>query len=159
MSPYQNLTNCTAAPYATFLLTKPAPTAQEKQQALDLIRLSEDQFVHWDVLPDSCGVRPEIVPCVHEQYKYEMGTVSSAGNVANALLDYYLLTGDKLSYAKAKALIDRITAVQDQRTGRLASTYRSRSPYKTDMFYDWVNCTYSALQSLLRMDAMTREKP
>ena len=159
IKPYQNLTNCTAAPYATFLLTKPAPTAQEKQQALDLIRLSEDQFVHWDVLPDSCGVRPEIVPCVHEQYKYEMGTVSSAGNVANAWLDYYLLTGDKLSYAKAKALIDRITAVQDQRTGRLASTYRSRSPYKTDMFYDWVNCTYSALQSLLRMDAMTREKP
>jgi maltose/maltodextrin transport system substrate-binding protein len=158
IEPYQNLTNCTAAPYATCLLKKEKPSREEIGLALDLIRFSEDQFVHWDVLPDSCGVRAEVVPTVHEQYKYEMGTVSSAGNVANAMLDYWLLSGDDLYYAKAKALIDRITAVQDQRTGRLPSTYKSRSFYKSDQMYDWVNCTYSALQSLLRMAALTEDR-
>ena len=120
--------------------------------------MSEDQFVHWDMPADSSGIRPEVVPCVHEQYKYEMGTVSSAGNVAGALLDYYALTGDKLAYAKAKALLDRITALQDLRTGRIPTTYKIRSVYKSDRMYDWINCTYSAVQSLLRMDALTAGK-
>ncbi len=160
VKPYQNLTNCTAAPYASLLLTKEGRTREEVALALDLIRMSEDQFVHWDVPADSSGIRPEVVPNVHEQYKYEMGTVSSAGNVANAMLDYYLLTGDLLYYAKAKALIDRITALQDLRTGWIPSVYRkTRSPYQTDMMYEWINCTYSALMSLLRMDALTGEKP
>lgn len=155
VKPYQNLTNCTAAPYASLLLTKADRSREEVALALDLIRMSEDQFVHWDVPADSCGIRPEVVPCVHEQYKYEMGTVSSAGNVAGAMLDYYLLTGDALYYAKAKALLDRITAVQDQRSGYIASTYRTRSVYKSDRMYEWINCTYSALNSLLRMDQLT----
>lgn len=155
INPYQNLTNCTAAPYATYLLTGDNPSKEDIALALDLIRFSEDQFVHWDVMPDSFGIRPEVVPNVHEQYKYEMGTVSSAGNVANAMLDYYLLTGDKLFYAKAKAILDRITALEDLRSGRIPTTYKTRSVYKTDRMYDWINCTYSAIQSLLRMDAMT----
>lgn len=159
IKPYQNLTNCTAAPYATYLLTKEEHPSREKiAAALDLIRMSEDQFVHWDVPADSSGIRPEVVPCVHEQYKYEMGTVSSAGNVAGALLDYYALTGDKLAYAKAKALLDRITALQDLRTGRIPTTYKIRSVYKSDRMYDWINCTYSAVQSLLRMAALTEDR-
>lgn len=156
IKPYQNLTNCTAAPYATYLLTGENPSKEDISLALDLIRFSEDQFVHWDVWPDSCGVRPEVVPNVHEQYKYEMGTISSVGNVANAMLDYYLITGDELFYAKAKALIDGITVLQDLRTGRIPTTYKTRSIYKSDRMYDWINCTYSAIGSLLRMDAMTR---
>lgn len=158
IKPYQNLTNCTAAPYATHLLTGKNPSKEDIALALDLIRFSEDQFVHWDVWPDSCGIRPEVVPNVHEQYKYEMGTISSVGNVVNAMLDYYLQTGDELFYAKAKALVDRITVLQDLRTGRIPTTYKIRSIYKSDRMYDWINCTYSALQTLLRMDAMTAPK-
>ena len=37
LEPYQNLTNCTAAPYATYLLGKKDMTAEEKQNAIDLI--------------------------------------------------------------------------------------------------------------------------
>ena len=56
-----------------------------------------------------------------------------------------------------KALIDGLTVLQDLRTGRIPTTYKTRSIYKSDMMYDWINCTYSAIGSLLRMDAMTEK--
>ena len=47
LKPYQNLTNCTAAPYASYLLDKEIISEKNMADARDLIRLSEDQFVHW----------------------------------------------------------------------------------------------------------------
>ncbi len=44
LQPYENLTNCTAAPYAAYLLSKEAPSAEDLADAVDLARFSEDQF-------------------------------------------------------------------------------------------------------------------
>lgn len=155
LNPYQNLTNCTAAPYASLLLTKQSPDDKEIADAIDLIRLSEDQFTHWNVAPDTFGLRKEGTPNVHEQYRYETGVVSSVCNVANAFLDLYLHTGDKLAYAKAKSLIDGISNMQYKTTGFIPTTY-TYDPNRSPVSF-WINCTYSAVNTLLRMSKLIEE--
>ena len=152
LKPYENLTNCTAAPYATYLLGKDATTLQELGDAIDLIRFSEDQFVYWDSSYKRYGVKINHTPCVMEQYKYMMPIDHSACNVANAWLSLYQETGDKLAYLKAKALIDNITILQNANTGMIPTFWRN-------LFYgeDWINCTLLSIQTLLRMSDI--EKP
>ncbi|MBQ9138427.1 MAG: AGE family epimerase/isomerase [Alistipes sp.] len=148
LQPYENLTNCTAAPYATYLLCRGASEA-EVATAYELVRFSEDQFVHWDMPLNESGYKTDSTPCVYEQYKYQMPVDNSTCNVANAMLDLYQLTGDELMRAKAKALIDNITVVQCVNTGKIPTTWRIRLNY-TPTF--WANCTYDSVCTLLRME-------
>ena len=142
---YQNLTNCTAAPYASYLLTGENPSEQDIKDALDLIRMSEDQFVHWDYLPDDVtGVREIPTPSTFEQYFCYEPVDASSANVANALLDYYDLTGDELSLQKAKALLDHLTILQNQVTGMILSI-------DEPVEYFWINCNLWSLEMILRL--------
>ena len=151
LEPYQNLTNVTATRYASYLLKKPAPSERDLQNARDLIRLSEDQFVHWayhDLTPD--GFHGKNAPCVHEQYKYETPVNSSSCNLANAWLDYYEVTGDRLAYAKAKALIDNLTIQQDAVSGKIPTSFEWREPERDRRRTFWANCSFNAVTTLLR---------
>ena len=155
VEPYQNLTNCTAAPYASYLLHKTEVSSRDLQNALDLIRLSEDQFVHWayhDLTPD--GFPKKNAPCVHEQYHYEMPVDNSSCNVANAWLDLYEHTGDKLAFAKAKALIDNITIQQNAVNGKIPTTFEWREAGKDRKRTFWINCSFSSVTTLLRFASM-----
>lgn len=158
LEPYENLTNCTAAPYASYLLNKEKITKKELQDATDLIRLSEDQFTFWDTMPDKLGLRKIATPCVFEQYKYQTPVDASAHNVAMAFLDLYEETGDKLAFAKAKALIDNMTIVQNKGNGQMPTTWDFRTPARHKNRTFWVNCTYASVTALLRMDKLTEEK-
>lgn len=151
LQPYENLTNCTAAPYATYLLGKEDMTDSELQDAIDLIRFSEDQFVFWDSPVKRYGVKLYHTPYVAEQYKYMMPVDHSACNVANAWLSLYLRTGDELSLAKAKALIDHITILQNANTGMIPTFWRNFFSGE-----DWINCTLLSIQTLLRMEEMEK---
>ena len=155
LEPYQNLTNCTAAPYASYLLTKAAPTKEDIRNSEDLIRLSEDQFTHW-AYPERTadGFFLRYTPCVHEQYHYEMPVDNSACNVANAWLDYYRVTGDLLALAKAKAMIDNITRMQNAVNGKIPTTFEWRDARKDRNRTFWVNCSLSSIQMLLRADSL-----
>ena len=147
VKPYENLTNCTAAPYATYLLMRGA-TVEEIATAYELIRFSEDQFVYWDMPLNDKGYKRDLTPCVYEQYKYQMPVDNSTCNVAGAMLDLYEATGDELMRAKAVALIDVITVAQCINTGKIPTTWRIRFNYKPTF---WVNCTYDSVLTLLRM--------
>lgn len=149
VEPYQNLTNCTAAPYASYLLRY--GTEEDINDARDLIRLSEDQFVHWTSRPDANGIHHVQVPCVHEQYKYETPVDNSSCNVANAYLDLYEKTGDKLALAKAKALIDGLTIAQNQGSGFTPTTLDYRSTKRDRSRTFWINCSCSTIRIWLRM--------
>ena len=155
LQPYQNLTNCTAAPYASYLLTKQAVSDKNLSDAIDLIRLSEDQFLHW-AYPDKGGDGFVIynAPCVHEQYHYEMPVDHSACNVANALLDLYERTGDLLALAKAKALVDNITIQQNAVNGKIPTTWQWRDSAKDRNRTWWMNCSFGSITTLMRMDGM-----
>ena len=158
LQPYQNLTNCTAAPYASYLLDKEDITAKNLSDAVDLIRLSEDQFVHWaypDLTED--GFPKKNAPCVHEQYHYEMPVDASACNVANAWLDYYEVTGDLLSLAKAKAMADQMTIQQNAVNGYLPTTWEWRDSKRDRNRTFWVNCSFSSVNLLMRMAALQQD--
>ena len=152
IKPYENLTNCTAAPYASYLLKRGA-NSKEVDTAYELVRFSEDQFVYWDMPVGDRGYKRDATPCVYEQYKYTMPVDASTCNVSNAMLDIYEQTGDELMLAKAKALIDNITVVQCVNTGKIPTTWRIRHNYKATF---WTNCAYSSVCTLLRMDELTK---
>ncbi|MBR6933510.1 MAG: hypothetical protein IKH49_09435 [Bacteroidales bacterium] len=155
LQPYQNLTNCTAAPYASFLLDKETVSERDLANARDLIRLSEDQFVHWaypDLTED--GFPKKNAPCVHEQYHYEMPVDNSACNVANAWLDYYEVTGDLLSLAKAKAMGDQMTIQQNAVNGMLPTTWEWRDSKKDRNRSFWANCSFATELFLMRLASM-----
>ncbi|MCF0174022.1 MAG: hypothetical protein HUJ95_01660, partial [Bacteroidales bacterium] len=156
LQPYQNLTNCTAAPFASYLL-KNNPSPKDIEDARDLIRMSEDQFVHWNFLPNDNGIRRIPTPCVFEQHKYQEAVDASTCNVANAYLDLYELTGDKLAFAKAKALIDNLTVVQDPTDGKIPTTWSLRNPEKNKTRTFWYNCSNASINILLRMEELTKE--
>ena len=155
---YENLTNCTAAPYAQYLLDKDVVSPEDLADAIDLIRMSEDQFVYWDFLPNKDGIKPFCAPCVFEQYKYEMAVDNSSCNVANAFLSLYEETGDPLALAKGKALIDNLTIVQDQITGRIPTLLEFRGIMKEYNTFFWINCCVASIQTLLRMDKITNHE-
>ena len=149
LEPYQNLTNCTAAPYATFLLGKEDLTPEELSDAKDLINFCEDQFVYWESAEKKYGVQHYHTPHVVEQYRYRVPIDHSACNVANAWLSLYEVTGDEIAFMKAKALIDNITVMQNINTGMIPTYWCNFLEAE-----DWTNCTLLSIQTLLRMDEM-----
>lgn len=151
LQPYENLTNCTAAPLAAYIYDRPSSDATQLQDAEDLMRLSEDQFTHWDIRPWRSGIRPHPTPCVFEQYKYQMSVDASAANVAGGFLSKYLRTGDPLALAKALALTNTVTIMQDACTGQIPTIWGVRRNVNTPSEM-WINCSVSATMLLLRMD-------
>jgi len=150
VKPFENLTNCTAAPYADYLCRLPNPSEEQMRDARDLLRLSEDQFVHWDMKPQADGIRQHVVPCVFEQYRFQMSVDHSACNVAGGLISYYLKTGDELALAKAIALANSITVAQDARSGFLPTLWGRTKACESGG--QWLNCAMRSVRLLLRMD-------
>ena len=149
IKPYQNLTNCTAAPYADYLYGNPSPTKADLQDARDLMQLSEVQFVFLDMRTEADGIRQHATPCVFEQYKYQMSVDASACNVAGGFISCYLATGDELALAKAMALTNAITQVQDARSGYIPTLWKRSRSVSTDSM--WLNCALHSIRHLLRM--------
>ena len=94
-------------------------------------------------------------PCVFEQYHYNTPVDASSCNVANAMLDYYEATGDRLALAKAVALINELIIAQDIQTGKTSTTIDYREPFKEKGRVFWVNCSLSTIKAWLRLSAMT----
>ncbi len=158
VKPYQNLTNCTAAPYASYLLNSEHPTAKQIADARDLINMSEDQFVHWNSLPEKNGIRRLFGPCVFEQHHYQTPVDNSSCNVANAYLDLWEVTGDELAFAKAKALVDVLTIAQSDGSGQVPTTLDYRSPEKDKKRTFWLNCCAASIEMFLRMAEIQGEE-
>ena len=156
LKPYENLTNCTASPYADYLLNKDNPTQEDIACAEDLMRLSEDQFIHWDYQYGPDGIRPRCAPAVHEQYKYETPIDNSSCNVAHPLLSYFELTGDRLAFEKAKALVDNLTIVQNQTSGVIPTALVFRSADRDMKRQITINCCFADVKMLMRMHELTQ---
>jgi len=155
---YQNLTNCTAAPYASYLLSRPQLSKKDIQDARDLIALSEDQFVHWDCLPMKRGFKKLPGPCVFEQYKYETPVDNSSCNVANALMSLYEVTGDKLALAKAVSLMNTLTVVQNPLNGYMPTTLDYRDSKRDSKRTFWLNCSMATITTWLRLAELLNGK-
>lgn len=146
---YSNLTNFTASPYAAYLLTNPDPSREDVRDALDLIRLSEDQFVHWDKF-DGVNAFP---PYVCEQYSYEEPIDSSIADVVDGYLSLYEYDGDALALAKAKSLLNSLTRFQEP-SGRILTLMIDFGDQEPGIEELWLNSTWWTASQLLRLDGI-----
>ena len=158
LEPYSNLTNFTASPYADYLLTKSEPTDEDVRNAKDLIRLSEDQFVHWDYPVDSLGFKDRVTPCVNEQYMFEVPIDASTADVCDGYLALYEYTKDPLALAKATALLNALTRAQNPVTGQMPTSlqYTGGRDLVPEDF--WLNCSWWSAKALLRLDAILQNE-
>ena len=158
LEPYSNLTNFTASPYADYLLTKKNPTDEDVRNAKDLIRLSEDQFVHWDYPADSLGYKDRVTPCVNEQFMFEVPVDASAADVCDGYLALYEYNGDLLALAKAKALLNALTRAQNPITGKMPTSlqYKGGQEEKPEDF--WLNCSWWSAKALLRLEKAVKSE-
>lgn len=150
---YSNLTNFTASPYASYLLTNPSPTEEDVKNAYDLIRLSEDQFVHWDKFE---GVNA-FPPYACEQYFYDVPVDSSIADVCDGYLALYEYNGDRLALEKAKALLGSLTRFQEP-SGRILTLmvdFGEEGPNSEDF---WLNSIWWDASQLLRLDRLLADK-
>ena len=97
------------------------------------------------------GIKRFNTPCVIEQYKYKTPVDNSACVVANALLNIYLTTGSEVALAKATALIDNVTVMQNSLNGQIPTTWDYRNTKRDRNRTYWINCSYSSITTLLRM--------
>ena len=154
LEPYSNLTNFTASPYADYLLTKKDPTEEDVRNAMDLIRLSEDQFVHWDYPADSLGFKDRVTPCVNEQYMFEVPIDASTADVCDGYLALYEYNKDPLALAKATALLNALTRAQDPVTGQMPTSLLYTGGREQNAEDFWLNCSWWSAKALLRLDSI-----
>ena len=148
---YSNLTNFTASPYAAYLLTNPNPSEEDVRNACDLIRLSEDQFVHWDKFE---GVNA-FPPYACEQYFYDKPIDSSIADVCDGFLSLYEYNGDRLALAKARSLLNALTRFQEP-SGRILTLMIDFGGEEPGIEELWLNNTWWTASQLLRLDGLLR---
>ena len=157
---YQNLTNCIAVDCIDYLLHKPHPSRKEIAACIDMARFAEDQFTRWhsQLDEDAKGDAGNAfsTPFVYEQYSFQCPIDASTVGVANAWMNIYEATGDILALAKAKALIDSIVKLQDPETGCIPTSLNMGTD--VDITEHWVNCTYSSINKLMRLDRILNSK-
>ena len=153
---YQNLTNCIAVDCVDYFLRKPKPSKKEIAACLEMTRFAEDQFTRWHspVAEDADANAGEAysTPFVFEQYSFQCPIDASTVGVANAWMNVFETTRDPLALAKAIALVDSIVKIQDPDCGCIpTSLYQDAS---VDISEHWVNCTYSSICKLIRLDGI-----
>lgn len=143
---YQDLTHCTANSYAQYLLRKTDMTDRDLEYARDMARFCEDQFIHWQLLPDGNAVPYCLTPGVYEQYFCAVCIDASNSRMSETFMDLYDRTGDRLYLEKARALVDAIVTSQNVLTGEIPTFWHNG--YTSDMF--WINCSICSVQVVTR---------
>lgn len=150
---YSNMSHWSALPYAIHMMESGSITPEQISICKDLIDFGEDQFVYWDTFANEDGIHVYETPSVGEQYYYMVPIDDSAGIMSIAWMDYYLVTGDKLALAKAKAMVDSITRVQSAVTGMIPTGFESSwGTYSNDYDLVWLSCNLGAILAVLKYD-------
>jgi len=161
--PYFNLTKHNACDTAIHLLGRFPSDKRRIEQAMALLRWSEDQFVAWETPARKDGIgyrnRPGFkpnwdhgwqtkysiwhCPAVMEQYSWYQPIDASAAKLVRTFLAAYKATGDRQCLAKARALGDAI--VNNQRPDGLSPTGWFGN---YDEYHNWINCHIAAMLAL-----------
>ena len=160
--PYQDLTKHNAIEAMFHLLKRRGGSPAARKLAREILRWSEDQFVFWESpcapggnVPRPAGVKPLYpsgwhYPSVYEQYSCYISIDSSAAKMIFAYLAMYRAEKTPLDLAKAKALADAITQVQEP-SGRVPTFWAAKDHWISDVRYDWLNCMASSATALLNV--------
>ena len=176
--PYENITKHDACWTAIQLVARYPGDAAKIAEARELLRFAEDQFVFWDLPGRRDGAAPIARGLFLEDFAQESWTVpsvieqwpgcawpidSSVTKLIRTYLALYRAEGRPLDLAKARALGDSMTRVQEP-TGRIATFWvqpkvipgdpmgpGGRYPYNG--WVDWINCMISDIFALEELAA------
>ena len=163
LPPYQDLTKHNAIEAMFQLLKRHGDVVSARAKAREILRWSEDQFVFWEApcAPDEELTRPGgsgkrfspgrwHYPSVYEQYSCYISIDASATKLISAYLAMYRAERNPLDLAKAKALANAITQIQEP-SGRVPTFWsaNSKDGWLADVQYDWLNCMASCAKVLV----------
>ncbi len=140
---YNNLNHFAAGRMATYFANNYKDDAEKMEEAAQLTRYIEDQFVVWG---EFAPWRNYNTPGEHwyspaglEQYEWYVPIDGSTASIAKVFLAMYNATKDELYLEKAYALGDSITRMQNPETG-IIPTHWFDTNCSTEIRLFWMNC-------------------
>lgn len=154
---YMNLTHYAPVALACYLAENRRDDPDSLKQAVELMRFAEDQFVVWKrpypwrhAAPDNLEPYDTSLwhtPAGLEQYGWYVPIDASTASIADGFLTLYKAGCGELYLAKARALTDQLTRVQ-QESGRIP-THWMNTPDADSNF--WFNCMFESCRVLVKM--------
>lgn len=173
---FVNLTKHPACETLLYILKRFPGDNRRLAQAREIIRFSEDQFIAWErpSRPDGAGMR-NTVPCDHyregrswdsnyldwilpgvmEQYHCYVPIDSSAAKLIRAFVALWKAGDNPLDLAKARALGDAATRVQEP-SGRLRTFWTDQDAKSPER--DWINCMLATAGALELLGSLEEER-
>lgn len=155
---YSNLTHFSADNLAVYLAENKADDPESLETAKELMRYAEDQFIIWKRAypwPHRSAGGSQYDPSLYhtpaglEQYNWYVPIDSSTAAILNGFLALYKAGCGRLYLAKARALADQLTVMQEE-SGRIL-THWMNDPDCTEDFQFWFNCMFASCRTLETM--------
>lgn len=158
---YSNLTHYGATAMARHMIAHYPDDPDKLAAAEDLLRFAEDQFVVWDKPAPWNGsgfdTKEFFTPAVYEQYNWYLPVDASMADLLLTFLSLYRLRRDPLLLAKARALGDMLTRMQNPDTGMIPTQWH-RATCRRDGGGFWANCMFASANALLELAAFDDEE-
>ena len=155
---YRNLSEDMACDVALILLDRSAGDPKRVEQAREILRWAEDQFVFWRrpcradlkgmLSEEENGFKPVWdfnewidVPSAAEQYMWYIAINSKTAKLMRLFLRLYQVERKPLDLAKARALGNGILTVQKMHgTGEIPTHFRKSCIGDLKCIHNWTNC-------------------
>ena len=157
-SSYYNLTHVNASVMINHITNHNADDPEMMENAKELMRFIEDQFVVWgEFAPWVKALCPEVKsPAGLEQYLCYWPIDASTSKIMSAFLDMYRATNDSLYFEKAAALGDMITRMQDPTNGVIPTFWTTKENIE-DLENFWINCHIASAFRLYELSVAAGE--
>lgn len=156
---YENLTHYGAAALVRYYAENYPNDPEKTAICKELMRFIEDQFVVWtNPAPESVNGFDTTLystPCGLEQYKWYVPIDASTSDIMLTFLSMYNMTGDELYLAKALALANQITTLQNK--NGLIPTHWMNDEFRSGYGF-WLNCMCVTAKAMTEVSAATGEK-
>lgn len=155
---YYNLTHIDATSMIEYIANNRFDDPKMVEEAKDLMRFAEDQFVVWgEYAPWIKAACPEVrSPAGLEQYLCYWPIDGSTSKLARTFLKMYSLTNDRLYFEKGAALADMLTRMQNEESGVIPTFWDSKENVK-ELKNFWINCHIGSAFALFEMAKLAKE--
>lgn len=139
---YRNLTHFAANKMIGYIAENLANDGEMVEEAVDLMRFVEDQFVVWGEYPrwdTYTELKHHHTPAGLEQYFCYQPIDSSTTTIMMGFLNMYRLTGKRLYLEKALTLADTVTRRIDLDSGQIPTFWVGENYSEGRRDY-WINC-------------------
>lgn len=154
---YNNLTHFAADKTIEYISKNLSHDKNMVDEAVDLMRYVEDQFVVWGEFPNRYNdpnFKPHYTPAGLEQYYCYWPIDSSTATIMKTFTNMYLLTKDRLYLEKALTLGDTITRRQVEETGMIPTFWSGENCSEGHRNF-WINCQIGTAFCMMQLAELT----